>query len=69
MKKVFLTIPNLAHQQLNGEQIRVVLQRGGVILNGQEIVTLFRALDPQKSGKLKLTKILRFVVDNTVEIH
>jgi len=44
------------------------MQRGGVKLNKQEVTTLFRELDRQKFGKVKLTKILKFIVDNTTEI-
>ncbi len=53
---------------LNGDQVQTVMQRAGIRLNRQEIVTLFRALDPQKVGTVKLTKVLKFVIDNSVEV-
>ena len=68
LRKVFLTLPNLNAQNLTPDQVQSVMQRGGVKLNKQEVTTLFRELDRQKFGKVKLTKILKFIVDNTTEI-
>jgi len=64
---VFLTIPSLASRFLNQREIQAVMMRAGVSLNNQEVVTIFRALDPKKAGKIKLTRVLKFVVDNQVE--
>jgi hypothetical protein len=67
LRKVFLTIPQLASQLLNGDQVQTVISRAGVRLIRQEIVTLFRVLDPQKTGVVKLTKVLKFIMDNNHE--
>lgn len=67
IKKVFLTIPSLASRFLNNKEIQSVMARASVSLNNQEVVTIFRALDPKKTGKIKLTRVLKFVVDNQVE--
>ena len=57
----------MATQHLNAKELQIVFIRAGVHLNDQELVTLFRTLDPRKTGKVKLTRVLKFVVDNVAE--
>ena len=40
-----------------------IFARCGLKLVKQEVVTVFRAIDPHKTGSSKLTKLLKFTMD------
>ena len=60
--RVILTIPGLTNKVVNYSELDDVFKRAGLEMVRQEIVTLFRVLDPRKSGSVKLTKILKFLM-------
>ena len=64
---MFLTIPALASRFVTMTELQSIIARAGVYLNNQEVVTVFRTLDSKKAGKVKLTRVLKFVVDNVAE--
>lgn len=54
--------PNLNNKFVDREAMRqFIVKSSGLELNLQELVTLFRALDALKTGKVKLTTMLKFL--------
>jgi hypothetical protein len=59
---ILLTTPNINVQTMDSENINNLLQKAGIFLNKQEMVTLFRNLDTTKTGTAKLSKILKYLM-------
>lgn len=64
ISRIILTTPGLAQKNVTLDDIADILKRGGLDLVKQEIVTMFRVLDPLKVGTIKLTKVLKFLMSH-----
>lgn len=54
--------PKLNNKYVDRDELsKFIYHASGVELNLQEVVTLFRALDVLKTGKVKLTTVLKFM--------
>jgi hypothetical protein len=60
--RVILTSPGLTNKIVNPAEVHELFERAGLTMARQEIVTLIRLLDPRKSGKIKLTKLLKYLM-------
>jgi hypothetical protein len=66
IRRVILTTPGLSTTTADYEELKSILGRAGLSLIKQEIVTLFRELDPKRTGTVKVTKLLKFSLDRDV---
>jgi EF-hand domain-containing protein 1 len=58
--RMILTVPGLSSKSVGVDELERVFLRSGTSLVRQEIVTLFRHLDPLKTKQVKLTKVRSF---------
>jgi hypothetical protein len=65
--RVILTSPGLTNKMVNPAEVHELFERAGLKLVRQEIVTLFRLLDPRAAGSVKLTKILKYLMTQEIE--
>ncbi len=63
LQRILLTYPALQSRSLNVEELGTILERAGLDLVAQEVHTVFRTIDPQRSGSVKLTKLLKYTMD------
>ena len=63
LQRMLLTLPGLQTRSATVEEMTALFARCGLQLVKQEVVTVFRAVDPQKTGAAKLSKLLKFVMD------
>lgn len=61
--RLILTTPGLANRMSTCEDVEKLFARAGLDLVKQEVITLFRVLDPKKTGFIKLTTLLKYLVD------
>lgn len=64
LSHLILTQPGLSSKFVGYDEIAAIFKRAGLNLVKQEIVTLLRVLDPKRSGNIKLTKLLKYIVDH-----
>ncbi len=63
IRRVLLTTQNLASQMYKYDEVGNLLALAGCVLVKQEIITLCRELDPKRTGLVKLTQLLMYVID------
>lgn len=63
LKRILVTYPNLASRQIDVDGLGELLQKAGTSFVKQEICTLFRAVDTQRTGIVKMTKVLKYIMD------
>ncbi len=63
LQRIILTYPALQSKSFNVEELGAILERCGLKLVKQEVLTVFRAIDPHKTGSAKLTKLLKYTMD------
>lgn len=63
VQRVVLTYPALQTRTVDVAELGEVLERTGLRLVKQEVFTIFRAIDPQRAGTVKMTKLLKYVMD------
>jgi hypothetical protein len=63
IQKVILTYPSLQSKNISVDELETVLVRSGLNLVKQEVYTLFRAVDVFRVGTVKLTKILKYILE------
>lgn len=64
VQRLFLTYPALTSRMLNVDELaEILIDRAGLSLVKQEVCTLFRAVDAQREGSVKMTKMLKYVMD------
>lgn len=63
IRRVILTTQNLAAQMYKYEEVGNLLATAGCALVKQEVITVCRELDPKRTGLVKLTQLLKFVID------
>ncbi len=63
LTRLILTMPGLSSRSMVINELETLFSRAGLALVRQELVTLFRYLDPLKTSRVKLTKMLKFVMD------
>lgn len=64
VQRLFLTYPALTSRMLNVDELaEILIDRAGLALVKQEVCTMFRAVDAQREGSVKMTKMLKYVMD------
>lgn len=63
IQRLFLMYPALASRSIDVFELANVLERSGVTLIMQEVYTLFRAVDTFRTGSVKMSKMLKFIMD------
>jgi len=63
LQRLFLTAPSLANRSLTADDLGEFLQRAGCDLILQEVHTLFRLVDTYRTGSIKMTLFLKYVMD------
>lgn len=63
IQRLFLMYPALATRSMDVFELANLLERAGVALVMQEVYTLFRAVDTFRTGSVKMSKMLKFIVD------
>lgn len=63
LQRILITSAGLSSAVLDVNGVEEVLRRADLSLVKQEIVTIFRSLDPVRAGAIKMTKLLKFVMD------
>jgi len=63
LQRVMLTYPGLTSVYLNLPLTQEIFERAGLDMIKQEVCTVFRQVDSLRTGTIKMTKLLRFVVD------
>ena len=67
IRRAMLIQPQLSAKYITRDDLYLFVYRAsGIDLNLQELVTLFRTLDVLKTGKVKLSIILKFIQSNGV---
>lgn len=59
IRRIILTVPGLSERVVSVDELHTLLSKGIPELNKQEVVTIFRILDPRRTGKIKLTTLLK----------
>lgn len=64
LQKVILTLPGLTATMVDVDELFSLLtERGNLDVVKQEVCTLFRAVDAHREGTVKLTKLLKYMMD------
>jgi len=63
LQRVILTYPSLNTCFIQVEELEKLIERVGLEFEKQEIITLFRTIDTFRAGIIKLTKLLKFIMD------
>ena len=63
IQRLILFTPGLGNKFVDCDEVGDLFQRAGIEVVKQEVVTFFRILDPRKTGMIKLSKVLKFIVD------
>ena len=66
LRKSVLTRPNLNQAYVSPEEVEVIMTRVGVYLGQQEVITLFRNAESKSCKKIKLTKLLKFIIESNI---
>jgi hypothetical protein len=65
LTRLILTTPGLAKKQIQFEDVEELFEKAKMNLVQQQILTLFRLLDPKRNGSIKMTKVLKFLMNLT----
>jgi hypothetical protein len=63
LKKIILTFPSLQSKIITVEDLESIFAKSGLKLVKQEVYTVFRAVDVLRLGSVKLTKMLKYIMD------
>ena len=63
IQRLILTYPGLQQKVINVDELQELLEKAGLNLVKQEVCTVFRSVDPQRTGSVKLTKVLKHTMD------
>lgn len=63
VQKIILTYPSLQSKNITVEDLEAILVRSGLHLVKQEVYTVFRAVDIFRIGTVKLTKMLKYILE------
>jgi EF-hand domain-containing protein 1 len=62
IQKLILSIPGLQGMTVKYEDIDQLFRRADIHLLKQEVVTLLRMLDPQRTARVRMTQVLKFIM-------
>lgn len=62
LQRIILLTPGLAGLDVELDDLIAILAKADLLLVRQEAITLFRELDPRRSGAVKLSKVLKFLL-------
>ena len=62
IKSLILSLPALENKQVKYRDMAKVFNKAGCTLVKQEVVSLMRHLDPRRSGDLKYTQVLKYLM-------
>lgn len=63
IKKVLLLSPGLSSEFLDLNSMQAIFDKANCILLKQEVCTIFRQIDLARSGSVKMSKLLRYIID------
>jgi hypothetical protein len=63
LQRLILVTPGLANTYIDADGLAVYVEKSGVNLVKQEIFTVFRTVDASRVGTVKLSKLLRYIMD------
>ena len=63
IKKVLLLSPGLSTEFLDLTSMQVIFEKANCILLKQEVCTIFRQIDQSRTGSVKMSKLLKFILD------
>jgi hypothetical protein len=64
VQRLFLTYPALTSRMLDvPELMEILVNKAGLDLVKQEVCTLYRAVDTQREGTIKMTRMLKYIMD------
>lgn len=63
LTRILLLAPGLSSKVVGAEELEEFIQRANVPLVKQEVYTFFRAVDTTYAGVVKLTKVLKYVME------
>lgn len=64
VQRLFLTFPALTSRTLDVlELYEILVEKAGLDMVKQEVCTLFRAVDSQREGVIKMTRMLKYIMD------
>lgn len=63
LQRLILTYPGLTAVYVDLPITMEICKRAGLALVKQEVCTIFRQVDSFRKGTIKLTKLLKFIVD------
>eukprot|EP01039_Chlorochromonas_danica_P007858 gene7858-8670_t len=63
LTRILLLAPGLSSKVVGAEELEELIQRANVPLVKQEVYTFFRAIDTTYAGVVKLTKVLKYVME------
>ncbi len=61
VKTLILTTPGLSSKIVNHEDLQRILQKAGLELYKQEVVSVLRHLDPRKKNQVRMTQVLKYL--------
>ena len=64
LKRMILSIPSVQGMTVKYEDLDALFRRAGLNLLKQEVVTLLRVLDPLRLAKVRMTQVLKYIMDN-----
>ena len=64
VSRLILTVPGVATRVMSYAEIEALFAKAHMGFVKQEVVTLLRVLDPQKLGKVKLSTVLKYMMDH-----
>ena len=63
LSRLIITTPGLAGKICTFEEIEDIMRKSKVGLKKQQIMTILRSLDPQRLGAVKMTQLLKLVMN------
>ena len=63
VKRTILTTQNLTEKIVAYDEVDRLMTLAGLSLVKQEVITVCREIDPKKTGFVKLTQLLKFVME------
>ena len=66
ISRLILTTAGLASTVVTVNKVEALFQRAGVPVVRQEVITLFRVLDPRKTGTTRMTKVLKLLAPGDI---
>ncbi len=63
IQRLIVTYPALTSRNMDVKELYAILVRAGLTIIPQEAHTIFRAVDTHRTGTIKMTKMLKYIMD------